>query len=120
MKIASDFGVDVECIVFDYSVAECIQRCKRRKNHETIKPGEADRIVKLVKRQLKYPAHRTTVSGSQDRQSNKMSTEFCSIVTVDSVEKANAQIKYYLSPAEDKSSDDSGDLVSDFDSMNLN
>ena len=80
LKIASEMNVKVDCIVFDYSVKECIERCNRRRGHETIMPGKAAPIVRKMKSLLRKPSKE----------------EFRSITRVDNLEKANSLIREYL------------------------
>ena len=87
LNIASEMNVSVECILFDYSVEECISRCDRRKNHETIKPGEAAPIVRRMKSSLKVPNINATLGTVEN---------FQSIIVIDDLNKANDTIRKYL------------------------
>lgn len=123
LNIAQKMGVSVDCIVFDYSVEECISRCNRRTNHETIKPGEAAPIVRRMKTLLKPPTptvkhdqlksiasfqnsvtlNETNEISKSGKQSNTKQSvvvgtheNFRSVVVIDHLDKANAIIRKYL------------------------
>jgi len=54
-ELAREFNYPLDCIVLIPSTSLCIQRCKERKNHETISPKDAYRIVTMVQRQWQIP-----------------------------------------------------------------
>jgi predicted kinase len=47
--------VPVDCILLQIPVEDCIRRCEKRSNHETIRPQEARDIVCKVHRQYAPP-----------------------------------------------------------------
>lgn len=57
VSIAKEFSADtlVYCIVLDVDRKECIDRCRRRTGHPTIKPAEATKIISMVASQYKPP-----------------------------------------------------------------
>jgi predicted kinase len=59
IKIAHELEVPVDCIVFEMetlvTVDECIKRCRERRGHPTIQPGEAKGVVIGMAKQMKTP-----------------------------------------------------------------
>lgn len=55
IHIAREFDVDVDCIVFNFSKSECLNRCLKRKNHPTVDSTNASYVVHQIANQLKKP-----------------------------------------------------------------
>jgi predicted kinase len=58
LDIARHYNVPVDCVVFDIPKDECIRRCENRRNHETISPGNARKVVECMVRQFSAPVEK--------------------------------------------------------------
>ncbi|KAL3809868.1 hypothetical protein ACHAXA_001293 [Cyclostephanos tholiformis] len=55
IQLAYEMNVDVDCVIFDYDRDVCIERCRNRRGHETIRPRDAPRIVSNMARIFRPP-----------------------------------------------------------------
>ena len=55
IDMAHEMEADVECVIFDYDRDVCIERCQRRRGHETIRPSEAAMIVSRMAGSFRPP-----------------------------------------------------------------
>ena len=55
IDMAHEMEADVECVIFDYDRDVCIERCRRRRGHETIRPSEAATIVSRMAGSFRPP-----------------------------------------------------------------
>ncbi|KAL3800882.1 hypothetical protein ACHAW5_002033 [Stephanodiscus triporus] len=81
IELAREMNADCECVVFDYDTDVCIERCRARRGHETIRPSEAAGIVSEMARRFRSP-------GRGER--------FRRIVRVSSFRMADDLVEHYL------------------------
>lgn len=55
IDMAHEMEADVECVIFDFDRDVCIERCRRRRGHETIRPSEAAMIVSRMAGSFRPP-----------------------------------------------------------------
>ena len=85
LDIANSFKVKVDCVVFQFPMDLCIQRCQERRNHETVTAQNATGVVQQMLRQFSPPLP------------NRINTEtFRNIKTLDSLDAFNDLVLEYL------------------------
>ncbi len=76
------FGVPCECIIFNYEKEVCIRRCKERRDHETIDPGNAAVVVRGMAKEYRPPLPH--------------SPQYQRHVTINSFRKSNEIVQSYI------------------------
>lgn len=74
--LARDFDYPVDSIILRPPVSLCISRCQQRKDHETIKPQDASRIVAMVKQQWRMPTQNEKLESFRNYQVVRSPDEF--------------------------------------------
>ena len=85
LNIAKSFQVPVDCVVFQFPMDLCIQRCQDRRRHETVDAENADQIVRTMVRQFSPPL-----------PNGNNSETFRTIKTVDSASAVQDLVLEYL------------------------
>ena len=80
LDMGTEFGIQVHCVIFRYSREVCIERCRKRVHHQTIKKGGEAAVV-------------TRVANSFSSPESKM---FHVVKTITSFEESENVAFYYL------------------------
>jgi adenylate kinase family enzyme len=51
----NDIHCKVHCIVLDVDPAECLRRCRQRRNHPTLPPSKAAQVIGFIKKDWRLP-----------------------------------------------------------------
>ena len=83
IRMAHDYNVVVDCVIFNFSKEECIERCQSRSHHETIARGQEKAVVSRLANLLTKPSprsnserFRTIHTISTNRQSNELVSKY--------------------------------------------
>lgn len=93
LDIATEVDVPSECVVFNVAVEDCVRRCARRKDHETLRPHEAREAVTKMAERFEPPL--PPVQGRKSRKGES----FCRVENVSSFQMANELADEYLARA---------------------
>ena len=77
IRMAQEYNMAIDCVIFNFSKDECIERCQSRSHHETIARGQERAVVSSLAKLLQNPSPRSNVfrtihTISTNQQSNQL------------------------------------------------